>query len=285
MTAGRTALVLGSGLRQLFAAPSGLKLSGGEVRTTPFGPSRPVFEATLAGGRTALCLARHGEGGYDIGAGSVNYRANLWALKDLGADTVLAVSSCGGVDPRLGVGTFVVPHDILDRTTRRAKTFFEGTGHGCLRHDQPFCPAVRAAWADALAEVGARHRLGGVYVCMDGPRLETPAEIRALAAEGATLVGMTVAPEFALARELELCYAPLCWVVNPAEGVGTGAYRADSTYQGMVSEEDQAEAKRAVARLPEILAAALRRIVPERTCHCRQAMGSARDAWRTPAPR
>lgn len=266
------AILLGSGAWHTLAGRGGFRLSGGRAHDTPFGPSRPIFDAVLPGGRRALLLARHGERGYEVGAGSVNYRANLWALKDRGADLVLATSACGGIDPALAVGEFVVPHDILDKTTRRAKTFFEGSGLGVLRHADPFCPALRGALAEALAAVGVRHHGGGVYVCTDGPRLETPAEVRLFAAEGGTLVGMTIAPEFALARELELCYAPLCWVVNPAEGVRVRPHRPDILFEGMATEEELAEGDRAAARLPEILAATLDRIASDRSCHCRRAM-------------
>jgi 5'-methylthioadenosine phosphorylase len=236
-----------------------------------------VFEAALPGGRRALLMTRHGEEGYGVGAWSVNYRANIWALKDRGADLILSTSACGAVDPRLSVGTFVVPHDILDKTTGRRKTFFEGTGLGILRHSQPLCPALRAALAEGLAEEGARHRVGGVYVCTDGPRLETPAEIRTYARDGATIVGMTVAPEWALARELQMCYATLSWVVNPAEGVVQRPYRPDLLFEGMATEEELADADRAAARLPAILAAALDRISQDRACDCRRAMQRYKD--------
>ena len=272
LAAALPAVILGSGIWHLLQGRRRLRLSRGEIGETPFGPSRPVFEATLPGGRRVLLLTRHGEDGYDVGAWSVNYRANLWALKDRGADLVLSTSACGGIDPRLAVGTFVVPHDVLDKTVRRAKTYFEGTGLGIVRHSQPFCPALRAALAEGLVAVGVRHRTGGVYVCTDGPRLETPAEIRAYAREGATIVGMTVAPEFALARELELCYATVSWVVNPAEGVVPRPYRPDLLFEGMATEEELADGDRAAARLPEILAAALDRISSDRACDCRRAM-------------
>lgn len=266
------AIILGSGIWHVLRTTGGFRLSRGRISETPLGPSRPVFEAVLPGGRRALLMTRHGEAGYALGAWSVNYRANLWALKDRGADLVLSTSACGGIDPRLAVGTFVVPHDILDKTTGRPKTFFEGSGVGILRHAEPFCPSLRAALAAGLAAVGVRHRIGGVYVCTDGPRLETPAEIRTYARQGATIVGMTVAPEWALARELELCYATLSWVVNPAEGVVPRPYRPDLLFEGMATEAELAEADRAAERLPEILAAALDHVSADRPCNCRRAM-------------
>jgi 5'-methylthioadenosine phosphorylase len=269
---GTAAIILGSGIWHLLGDASLLKLSGGKPRRTPFGPSRPIFEATLPGGRRALLVTRHGERGYEVGASFVNYRANLWALKDLGADFVLATASCGGIDPALGVGTFVVPHDILDKTVLRARTFFEGTGLGVIRHADPFCPVLREALADGLRAAGAQHRVGGVYVCTEGPRLETPAEIRLYASEGATVVGMTLAPEFALARELELCYAGVAWVVNPAEGAVARPYRPDVLFEGMATADEMAEGDRAARLLPQALAEAIGRVADARPCYCRMAM-------------
>jgi len=273
----RPAVIVGSGAWHVLGRPGGFDLGRGEPRTTPFGPSRPVFDARLPDGRNVLLLTRHGETRYDLGAGSVNYRANLWALKDLGADLVLATSACGGIDPGLAVGQFVLPHDVIDATTGRAKTFFEGMGLGVLRHAETFCPAVRAALAEALADLGVPRVAEGVCAVTDGPRLETPAEVRALAAQGATVVGMTVAPEFALARELEMCYAPLCWVVNPAEGVRDRPHVPGVLFEGLATEEEMAAADAAAERVPAILSAALARLGPDRSCHCRRAMQRYRD--------
>jgi len=272
-----SAIILGSGIWRMLQGPGAPQLSGGRTRRTPFGPSRPVYEAVLPGGRRALLLMRHGERGYRLGAWAVNYRANLWALKDLGADHILATCACGAIDPALAVGHFIVPHDILDKTTRRAKTCFESSGLGIIRHADPFCPSLRAALAAGLAKAGAPHRTEGIYVCTDGPRLETPAEIRSYAREGAAIVGMTLAPEFALARELEMCYAAVAFVVNPAEGVALRPYRPDVLFEGMATEEELEEGDRAAERLPEILAGALEHVVPARPCHCRQAMKRYKD--------
>ena len=274
------AVIVGSGAWHTLRGDDGFALAGGEPRDTPFGPSRPVFTARLPGGREVLLITRHGEERYDVGAWSVAYRANLWALKECGADLVLATSAVGGIDPALAVGTFVVPHDILDKTTRRAKTFFDGTGLGVLRHAEPFCPSCRAALVAALAEAGVSHAAQAVYVATDGPRLETPAEVRAFGAEGATVVGMTAAPEFALARELEMCYAPLCWVVNPAEGTRDRPYRPDVLFEGMATEAEQAAGDAAAAQAPGILAAALERLDARRGCYCRRAMQRYRDEGR-----
>ncbi len=268
----RPAVILGSGLWHVLAGDRGLNLGDGRSRDTPFGPSRPIFETALPGDRPVLLMTRHGEGGYEAGAWAVNYRANLWALKQRGAAYVLATAACGGIDPALEVGTFVVPHDLLDFTTARAKTFFETSGLGVLRHSAPFCPLLREALVAALEEREEPHAAEGVYVTTDGPRLETPAEIRAFATLGGTVVGMTLAPEFALARELELCYAGLAWVVNPAEGVVARPHRPGVLFEGMATEEELDRADRAAERMPEILAAVIARVDADRPCHCRRAM-------------
>ncbi len=277
---GRPAVIVGSGAWHVLRRAGGFRLAGGSPQDTPFGRSRPIFEARLPGGREVLLLTRHGETGYRIGAWAVPYRANLWALKDRGADLVLATSACGGIDPALAVGTFVVPRDVIDRTTRRARTFFASSGLGVLRHAEPFCPACRSALAGALAGAGLPHAAEGVCAVMDGPRLETAAEVRALAAAGATVVGMTAAPEFALARELEMCYAPLAWVVNPAEGVRDRPQEPGVLFEGLATEAEQAAADAAAGEVPAVLEAALGRLGADRPCHCRRAMQRYRDEGR-----
>jgi 5'-methylthioadenosine phosphorylase len=291
----RTGIIVGSGAWHVLQQAGGFDLGEGEPHDTPFGPSRPIFEARLPGGRAVFLLTRHGEAGYDLGAWAVPYRANVWALKARGVDMVLATCACGAIDPSLAVGTFVVPHDLLDLTTRRAKTFFARSGLGVLRHAEPFCPACRSALARALAAAGLPHAAEGVCAVTDGPRLETSAEIRAYASLGATVVGMTLAPEFALARELEMCYAPLLWVVNPAEGVAERPYRPDVLFEGMATEAEQQAADAAAERVPGVLEAALGGLDGDRACDCRRAMQRYRDEgvigddWRTwvdtPEPR
>ncbi len=273
----RTGLIVGSGAWHVLQETGGFDLGEGAPHETPFGLSRPIFEARLPGGRDVLLLTRHGETGYRLGAWAVPYRANLWALKDRGVDTVLATCACGGIDPRLAVGTFVVPHDLLDLTTRRAKTFFARSGLGVLRHAEPFCPSCRAALLASLAEAGLAHAAEGVCAVTDGPRLETPAEIRAYASLGATVVGMTLAPEFALARELEMCYAPLLWVVNPAEGVAERPQVPDVLFEGMATEAEQQAADAAARRMPGVLEGAIGGLDDNRPCYCRRAMQRYRD--------
>jgi 5'-methylthioadenosine phosphorylase len=210
------AILGGSGLTRL----STLAVAHREVVRTPYGePSSALLFGQIAG-RDAIFLARHGHG-HTIPPHRVNYRANLWALKERGATAVLAVASVGGIrdaEP----GEIIVPHQLIDYTSDRAATFFDGGDHRVVHVDftHPYSPELRAKYLAAGLAAGIAVRDGGVYGAVSGPRLETAAEIDRMDRDGVTLVGMTGMPEAALARELELPYAALAVVVNHAAGRG-----------------------------------------------------------------
>lgn len=211
------AIIGGSGLTRL----STLAVAHREVVRTPYGEPSSALLFGQVGGHDAVFLARHGHG-HTIPPHRVNYRANLWALKERGATAVLAVASVGGIRGA-APGTLVLPHQLIDYTHDRPATFFDGSDgkvvHADLTH--PYTPALRAACLTAAAAAGVALADGGVYGAVSGPRLETAAEIDRMERDGATLVGMTGMPEAALARELELPYVALCVVVNHAAGRGT----------------------------------------------------------------
>ncbi|MFQ5481398.1 MAG: MTAP family purine nucleoside phosphorylase [Nitrospinaceae bacterium] len=244
---------------------------------TPFGPSAPLHRFG-AEGSGFWFLSRHGEEDYSVTAPFVNYRANIYALKDCGVERIIAWSGPGIINSRFRPGEFVVPHDILDETRRRESTFFKGKGWGFIRQKDPFCPAIRETLHAALHAAGAPHHETGVYVCTEGPRLESPAEIRKFRLWGADLVGMTLAPEAFLARELEMCYAPLCYLTNFAEGVAGRAFEAGQLFEGMQSAAEKVTVDAAVEKFPELLAASLARLANQkRQCACPQAMQRYRD--------
>lgn len=245
-------------------------------RDTPFGESAPVFliDAT---GREVIFLSRHGESAYACAAPWVNYRANVYALKDLGATAIIAWSGPGAIDTSYNVGQFVVPHDIVDETRNRPSSFFVGGGLGFLRMDKPFCPTLRNVLATVLDELSCEHTDKAVYVCTEGPRLETPAEIRKYGSYGGQLVGMTLAPEAFLARELEMCYAALCYVTNYAEGVRECEHVAWELFGGLSSKEEAQRVERAVQTFPQIIEVAAERFgLESRVCSC----GSAMERYR-----
>jgi len=214
------AVIGGSGLSQL----AGLEVHQRKVAKTPFGePSGPLTVGTLEG-QMLVFLARHGEG-HSVAPHQVNYRANLWALKDMGVERVISIASVGGIRDDLVPGVLVVPDQILDYTWGRAVTFFEGPRAQVTHIDftVPYAAAERQRILAAAAWCGEAIVDGGVYATTQGPRLETAAEIRRLAVDGADIVGMTGMPEAALARELELAYAAIAVVANCAAGRGASA--------------------------------------------------------------
>jgi 5'-methylthioadenosine phosphorylase len=213
------AIIGGTGLTRL----STLLVAHREVVRTPYGePSAPLLFGQI-GDRDAIFLARHGHG-HTIPPHRVNYRANLWALKAQGAGAVLAVASVGAIRGCVP-GDLVLPNQLIDYTSGRAHTFFDGGDQQVVHVDftHPYSQRLRA-----LCIAGARRgkialRDGGVYGAVSGPRLETAAEIDRMERDGATLVGMTGMPETSLARELGIDYASVCVVVNHAAGRGDSA--------------------------------------------------------------
>ncbi len=268
-----------------------LEKLGGEAERlepvdTPFGPSPPLRLA-LAGSEELLVLSRHGEKGYEVSAPFVNYRANLWALKELGAESIIAWSGPGAIDTEIPIGDILVPGDMIDETRGRRGTFFEGLGIGFVRQNPVFCPELAERLRSAIETRQGHCRAGDVYVCTQGPRLETAAEIRKFASYGGTLVGMTLAPEAFLAKELEMCYCPVCYVTNYAEGVVERPYRPGELFEGMLTEEEKVRAEAAVEALPQIIIEAFASLPDKRACHCGMSMaryrrrGDIGDDWHT----
>lgn len=180
---------------------------------TPFGrPSDPVVVGTLAGQRVAF-LARHGRG-HRFTPTEVNYRANLFALKMLGVERVIAVSACGSLREDYAPGHIVIPDQIYDNTKSRPRTFF---GDGMVVHvgvAEPFCPTLSRQLHDAVKATGATVHQGGAFITIEGPRFSTKAESNTFRKWGMSLVGMTTSPEAFLAREAELCYACMAHVTD-----------------------------------------------------------------------
>jgi 5'-methylthioadenosine phosphorylase len=213
-------IIGGTGLTQL----ANLEITHRQVARTPYGEPSGALTFGRICGQEVIFLARHGYG-HTIPPHEVNYRANLWALKDHGVDRVVSVTTVGGIHPELVPGMLVVPDQIIDYTHGRAATFFVENGKPFVHLDFtfPFCHAMRAALLQAAANAGIRLRDGGVYGAVQGPRLETAAEINRMERDGADMVGLAGMPEAYLARELDLCYASVGAVLNQAAGRGQSA--------------------------------------------------------------
>lgn len=210
-------IIGGSGLARL----AELRDTRRQVVRTPWGdPSCPLTHGRLDGVDLAF-LARHGYG-HTLAPHEINYRANIWALKQAGVDGVVSVATVGGIRDDFGPGTLVLPDQIVDYTTGRCCTFFEGPGQPVVHVDftWPYDDQVRGLLARAAQNLGETMVPSGTYGCTQGPRLETAAEIRMMERDGCDLVGMTGMPEAVLARELGLPYAALAVVANHAAGKG-----------------------------------------------------------------
>jgi len=226
---------------------------------TPYGRVRARL--TKSDGENVLFIPRHGEG--HLPPHRVNYRALLWAAKNWGAVRVISTNTVGTMSWH-PVGSFVLPTDFVEFTKSRRSTFFEeGAVHVDLT--TPYCPEVRLALAASGKAAGALVA-EGVYVCTEGPHLESPAQIRMLRRFG-DVVGMTGYPEVALARELELCYASICIVTNPAAGMRKEA---------MSATEITGEMAKSAHLLREIIEGVISMMPVERRCSCGRALAGAR---------
>ncbi len=214
------AIIGGTGLTKL----PGLSITHRQVIRTPYGePSGPLTFGDLDG-HPVVFLARHGHG-HTIPPHLVNYRANIWALHAQKVSHVVSVATVGGIHAALSPGRMALPDQIIDYTHGRETTFAD-YGDKPVSHldfTWPYCADMRQRCITALEKAGERFMNGGIYASVQGPRLETKAEINRLATDGADMVGMTGMPEAYLAREIGLCYAAVAVSVNWAAGRGDSA--------------------------------------------------------------
>jgi 5'-methylthioadenosine phosphorylase len=250
---------------------------------TPFGQWAPHYRVRM-GEAHVLFQPRRGDVGAELAAPWINCRANIYALKESGVRQIM--TWCGGaaVNVSLSVGQCIMPHDILDDTKGRESSFFKGTDLGMLRQRPVFCEEMRAAAESAFRTLGVDYWPQGVYACTQGPRLETPAEVRRLRSWGADLVGMTLAPEAFLARELELCYFPICCIASYAEGVKD---QRGEELEDAVAQAEMAALRETVGRMFALAAFVSRSLLSGGDCPCSHAMDEYRkqgrigDDWHT----
>lgn len=256
------AVIGGSGLYEM----PGLQNKRQEEISTPFGkPSSPIVLGDLQGQRVAF-LARHGIG-HPIMPSEVNYRANIYALKSLGAERVVSISACGSLREDYAPGHIVIPDQVFDNTKGRERTFFGG---GLVVHigvADPFCLDLSAQLESATRETGATVHMGGSFITIEGPRFSTKAESHTFRSWGMSLIGMTTSPEAFLAREAELCYAVMAHVTD---------YDVWHVSESPVSVELVIQT---LNKNTEIAQEAVRNLVrdlsEERACDCGQALASA----------
>jgi 5'-methylthioadenosine phosphorylase len=231
--------------------------------STPFGPpSDSLMVGSLKGRRVAF-LPRHGRG-HRILPHELNFRANVFAMKALGVEWILSVSAVGSLKERYEPLHVVVPDQFIDRTQQRKSTFFGGglVAHVAFAH--PFCRNLSKVMAEACAEAGATHHVGGTYVCMEGPQFSTLAESELYRSWGADLIGMTNLQEAKLAREAEICYSTLAMVTD------YDCWHPD--HDAVTAEQIIGNLGRNAEMAKAVLRAAVRRMPAPRDCECATAL-------------
>jgi 5'-methylthioadenosine phosphorylase len=234
---------------------------------TPFGIPSDSFRICDFSGKKIIFLPRHGSR-HTIPPHRINYRANIWGFKELGVKRIISLGAAGGISPEMEPGTIIVPDQIIDMTKGREETFFEG-GAGVVHIDltDPYCTELRASIFSAGKRSGLKLKKSGTYICTNGPRLETKAEIKFFSAMGADVVGMTAMPEASLAREAELCYAGISVITNYAAGITAKKLTATEVMEVM---------NKTAESLKTLLKDALDLIPAERSCSCKTALKEAR---------
>ncbi len=231
---------------------------------TPYGsPSDGVALGEFSGVPVAF-LSRHGPG-HVVNPTNVNYRANIFALKEVGVTRILGVSAVGSLQENIRPGELVVPDQFIDFTKGRKSSFFEGAQVAHVSMGEPFCPHVRKNMVDSLARQGIPHHSAGTYVCIEGPRFSTRAESRLFRSWNGHVIGMTLCPEAVLAREAELCYANLSLVTD-----------YDSFADHPVTAEEVVRVMRSnVEKAKKVLVDVIPGLGNDRSCLCGSALKSA----------
>ncbi|MEP4148134.1 MAG: S-methyl-5'-thioinosine phosphorylase [Halioglobus sp.] len=226
-------IIGGTGIEQL----DGLEIVDSHAVDTPYGdPSRAVEEGRL-GNTRLFFLQRHGSP-KAIPPHLINYQANLWALKSLQVSDVVAINAVGGISAAMRPGRLVLPDQLIDYTWGREHTIDTGEGDALMHVDftEPYDRKLRNSLLECAKAEGIAHETAGVHGVMQGPRLETAAEIRRMGRDGCDLVGMTGMPEASLAREMGLAYASICMVVNAAAGLDDKPLTLDMMRETLLQE-------------------------------------------------
>jgi 5'-methylthioadenosine phosphorylase len=251
------AIIGGSGLERLLEGSKLVQLD------TPYGPAPPISIGLMDSNEVAF-LSRHGPK-HDLPPHKVNYRANLHALKQLGAERVIATNAVGSINPAYDAGDLAIPADLLDMTKSRTGTFFDSSPVTHIDVSEPYCPEIRSVLTECGKTSGVETRTNSIMVATEGPRYETPAEIRMYHKLGGDIVGMTGAPEVFLARELEMCYATLCFISNKAAGMQERLTHAEVLEVG----------QRVMPAMFKIIRQTIEKLPKDRNCSCSKTIHQA----------
>ncbi|MGH2758502.1 MAG: S-methyl-5'-thioadenosine phosphorylase [Actinomycetota bacterium] len=236
------------------------------VIDTPYGdPSAPVAIGELAGRRIAF-LPRHGPH-HELPPHSINYRANLWVFRELGVTRVLAPSAAGSLQPHIHPGDVVVCDQLVDRTSGRAQTYYDGPVTVHVSWADPYCPELRSMAPKAVWEAGMQVHDRGTAVVVQGPRFSTRAESEYYQRQGWEVINMTQFPEAYLARELEMCYLNLSLITDYDVGL-----EGRSDIEPVTMEEALRVFGENIPKLREALVALIGQVPDTRSCSCSEAL-------------
>ena len=254
------AVIGGTGFEKLFKSAKSLRVK------TPYGTATVLFIGTVDDRKVAF-LPRHGLN-HSVPPHRINYRANLHALHKLGVERIMSTNAVGAINRDFQSGDVVVPHDLIDFTKTRPTTFYDKAPVTHIDMSQPYCPEIRKLLIQTARGKGPQVRDKAVLVCAEGPRYETPAEIEMFRRLGSDIVGMTGCPEAVLARELEMCYATICYVSNMAAGM----------QQRLSALELSKVSKKILPVIEEVLIGTVKGLPlkRERNCSCASALRDAR---------
>jgi len=254
----KVAVIGGSGLETLLERAEQVRVG------TPYGLAPTVSIGEIEG-KPIVFLPRHGLH-HLVPPHMVNYRAIVYALHEFGVERVVATNAVGAIAPKLKAGDFVVPHDFIDFTKLRRVTFYDEAPVTHVDVSKPYCPEIRSVLTRIAKKHYERVASRGVLVCTEGPRYETPAEIEMFRRLGCDVVGMTGAPEAALARELEMCYASICFVTNMASGF----------QKRLTAREVSSVAENIAPVLQQVLRETIKHLPKNRHCPCARVLKEAR---------
>lgn len=255
----KIAIIGGTGIY----SPEALQGFTERVIDTPYGQA--LCNIGEIAGNQVVFITRHGMG-HKTAPHKVNYRANIWALKSLGTEEIFATTAVGSLNPEMKAGHFVVCSNILDFTKSRINTFYDTPERGVVHVDfsYPYCPCVRERVIRCLEKMDITFHKEGVYVCTEGPRFESAAEIKMFAMLGGDLVGMTNMPESILAREAEMCYSTCSIVTNMAAGISPTPLSHIEVVEAM---------GKSIANMNKLIASFINDNEPvEATCGCHTAL-------------
>lgn len=258
----RIGVIGGSGVHEM----KGTVIKDSKKISTPYGEPSDSFKIGEISGMGIAFLPRHGTP-HHIAPHKINYRANIWGFKELGVERIISVNAVGGISPEMTPGDIVVLNQIIDMTEGRKSTFYDKEEVVHVDFTEPYCPEIRDAIKEAGEKTKTPIKTSATYMCSNGPRLETAAEIKAFSILGSDVIGMTGMPEAILARELGICFSGIAVITNYAAGISKNSLTTKEVVDTMQASSE---------KVKKILKEAAVLIPKKRNCRCKDALQNAR---------